>query len=72
MLIIDRIEEGLAVCETENGSMVELSLFPDGAKEGDVLVQNKTGEYVIDTEKTAYRRAEAVKLSSRVKGRRQR
>lgn len=41
-LIVDRIEDGFAVCENENGEMTELDFFylPYGAKEGSVLVEN--------------------------------
>ncbi len=37
--IIDRIEDKTAVCETENGLMIDVSLnaLPENVKEGDVL-----------------------------------
>lgn len=39
MLIIDRIEEGIAVCEDAARGMVEIAVenLPKGAKEGSVL-----------------------------------
>ena len=43
MLIIDRIEEGKAVCETEDGGHITLDHFPEGAREGDVLVPDERG-----------------------------
>lgn len=37
--IIDRIENNIAVCELENGEMldVKMSALPKGIKEGDVI-----------------------------------
>lgn len=37
--IIDRIENNIAVCELENGEMldVKISALPKGTKEGDVI-----------------------------------
>lgn len=37
--IIDRIENNIAVCELENGEMldVKISALPKGIKEGDVI-----------------------------------
>ncbi len=37
--IIDRIENNIAVCETEDGEMVNIPLnkLPEGAAEGDIL-----------------------------------
>ena len=49
MLIIDRIEEGKAVCEDEDGRQVVLETFPDGAAEGDVLVYSDDGQLTVDT-----------------------
>ena len=38
--VIDRFEEGFAVCEKEDGMMINIkrSLIPDEAKEGDILI----------------------------------
>jgi len=55
-LIVDRFEGGFAVCEQEDGSMVDvdMKLLPKGTKEGDVLrVDN--GVYTIDTDATLER-----------------
>lgn len=37
--IIDRIENNIAVCELENGEMIDIkiSALPDGTGEGDVI-----------------------------------
>ena len=54
---VDRIEEGFAVCEDENGNTVniETDKLPEGVKEGD-LISVDNGEAVILTEETEARR----------------
>ncbi len=56
-LIVDRIEDGFAVCENENGEMTELDFFylPYGAKEGSILVENN-GLYELCPEEEIERR----------------
>lgn len=41
MMIVDRIEDGVAVIETENGSFIHIdaTLLPHGAREGWVLAE---------------------------------
>ena len=50
---IDRIEPGFAVCETEDGKMVQfpLSLLPPGAGEGQWLSQDSSGRFSLDPER---------------------
>jgi len=58
--VVDRIEEGVAVCENlETGEKLELDAqkFLNGAKEGDVIRHGADG-YVIDTDFTKQRKAE--------------
>ncbi len=54
---VDRIEEGFAVCEDENGKAanIEIGKLPEGVKEGD-LISVDNGEAVILTEETEARR----------------
>lgn len=54
---IDRIEEGKAVLECENGEMVslEVSSLPKNIKEGDVL-EFADGSYFLDNEETEKRK----------------
>lgn len=54
---IDRIEEGVAVCEDENGEQIKLlaSQLPEGAGEGDILFK-ESGEWRLDLEETGRRR----------------
>ncbi|MDR0797853.1 MAG: DUF3006 domain-containing protein [Nitrososphaerota archaeon] len=60
MIIVDRIENAIAVCEI-NGKMMKdipLSKISDGVREGDVLLDN-SGDgsfYIVDVEKTKQRR----------------
>ena len=55
MLILDRFEEGLAICETDAGYIqIPRALLPPQAREGCGLVQCG-GKYCIDSEKTQER-----------------
>jgi len=62
-LVIDRFEGKYAVCETEDKNMVniERSELPDGAREGDVIIQTPAG-YRLDKEQTAKRKERINKL----------
>lgn len=71
MLIIDRIEEGIALCEGENGERVSLAVFPFGAKEGDVLTQTDSG-WQVDAAETEKRRQQALSYTRRIRNRRER
>ena len=57
-LIVDRMEDGFAACETESGEMVELDFFylPYGTKEGSILLENN-GLYELCIEEEKERRA---------------
>lgn len=70
MLVIDRIEEGKAVCEDEDGRQVILDRMPEGASEGDVLVYSEEGQLTVDKQLTRIRREKAVALSRCIHGRR--
>ena len=56
--IIDRLEEGFAVCqdEAEEQLLIPLEQLPENAKEGDVL-QEEDGYFSISKEETDARRA---------------
>jgi len=55
--IVDRIESGFAVCETEGGGVVEITLerLPSSVKEGDCLVYDGA-KYALDGDATENRR----------------
>lgn len=54
---IDRIEEGIAVCEDSNGNHIniQLSLLPENVKEGDVISAGDSG-FAVCREETDERR----------------
>ena len=60
--IIDRLDEGLAICETElrKRISVPVSHLPKGIKEGDVL-REEEGRFSLDSEETDKRRREMKK-----------
>ena len=68
-LIIDRFENGFAVCEREDlpHVRVEAGLLPDGAKEGSVI-DFSDGVYTIDEAETLKRRREMSKKLRRLFG----
>ena len=56
-LVVDRIENGIAVCEPLGQSEIiqfKTALLPKGAKEGDVLKYNGT-RLILDKESTSER-----------------
>lgn len=68
MMIIDRIENGWAVVETDSGMTdISLSELPEDIKEGDIIVP-ADGAYMIDREATESRRREIVEMLRRVTG----
>jgi hypothetical protein len=73
MIIVDRIENGIAVCEI-NGKLTEdipLSKISTGVREGDVLIDdNNNGSfYTIDVETTKQRKANITERFERLKAR---
>ena len=68
MLTIDRIEEGIAVCEKGDGSFVRLPAR-SGWAEGDVLAE-ADGGYAVDEAQSRARREAARRKSRKIKGRR--
>ncbi len=68
--IIDRFENGFAVCENGKDIFVNipLSKIKHNASEGDVLIKSGNG-YVKDEEETARRRAKSAELLKKILGR---
>lgn len=66
-LIIDRFEGDLAVCEREDGTMVniERSMMPETATEGSVLTL-ASGKYELDAEATLERAQLVGRLATRL------
>ncbi len=44
--VIDRFENGIAVCEDLDGNMVNVYDYPENAKEGDCLCEKDGGLYI--------------------------
>ena len=63
-VIVDRFEENFAVCEKEDGSLINIKrdVIPKEVKEGDVLIINKN-LIAIDKEETDRRKKEIEKLT---------
>ncbi|KZM55868.1 MULTISPECIES: DUF3006 domain-containing protein [Aeribacillus] len=61
--IIDRFENDIAVCEDENGKIIEIvkSQLPKNAETGDVIIQ-KNNRYYVDKQETSKRRQEIEEL----------
>lgn len=49
---VDRIEEGIAVCEDENGEIVKLetAMLPDGIREGDLFLMTEDKTEILHDE----------------------
>ncbi|MBE6827958.1 MAG: DUF3006 domain-containing protein [Ruminococcaceae bacterium] len=62
LLRVDRIENNTAVLEN-GGRFVntDISLLPDGIKEGDILIRYKNGKYKYDKKRTRARKEELLK-----------
>ncbi len=62
--IVDRIESGYAVCETENGSFSDIPLneLPE-VRAGDVLTEHN-GKLAVDRFATEERRKKTISLQS--------
>jgi len=62
--IIDRIENGIAVCEREDGGFEQFPLaeLPEGAREGSVLAKDGGGAWALDLETERERRARLFKM----------
>lgn len=69
MIIIDRIDDGIAVLETDNGMQtIPAEQLPEQARDGDVLLQIENG-YEIDAVATEARREKIRnRLQNRKKG----
>ena len=69
MLVIDRFENGFAVCEDDTATCrIPREFLPPQATEGDVLEQ-KDGAYLINAGATEHRRKAAAQRLKRLLGR---
>ena len=58
VLIVDRIENYIAVCETEDGNFinVDINLLPIGIKEGSIILKDKNNKYRLSNDDEMKRR----------------
>lgn len=65
---VDRIENGFAVCEKADMSIINipLSSLPKGTKEGSVLEECEDGEFALLEEEEAERRKRISKLQNKL------
>lgn len=68
MLIVERIENGFAVCETPEKAFVniELGKLPPQIREGSCLVQNADGSYSLDIDEEERRRKKVQDLTTKL------
>lgn len=65
-IIIDRIENGFAVCENDSGKMnIPLSDIEGKPKAGDVLAKKGNG-YIIDEKAAEKRRSDIIGLQNKL------
>lgn len=62
--IVDRIEEGQALCETERREFCHIALakIKGEVREGDLLWRDETGAFVVDEKATEARREQVRRL----------
>lgn len=67
---VSRIEEGIAVLEFPDGEFreVEISLLPDGVKEGNILVKNQNNGFTFDFEEEKRRKDRLLELQNKIFG----
>ena len=66
-LIVDRIEEGIAVCEAEDMSHrnIPVMQLPEGTREGSAVISDN-GLYTLDEAYSEQRRSEILKKQSSI------
>ncbi|MGN1169901.1 MAG: DUF3006 domain-containing protein [Acutalibacteraceae bacterium] len=66
-LNVEQIENGIAKCEKEDGTFVEIevSSLPDGVKCGDILLY-QNGEYSVSKEQTDEQKKKMLDIQSRL------
>ena len=64
-LIVDRFEQGYAVCEDENNSYINIDIekLPSNVKEGDIIIYDN-GIITIDIDATSERKKYIEELTS--------
>lgn len=66
---VERIEENIAVCEADDGSVLKLKLYelPQGIREGDIINQTENG-FVVNSAETKSRRKKMAEMQRNIFG----
>ena len=67
---VSRIDEGIAVLEFPDGEFreVDISLLPDGVKEGNILIKNQNNEFIFDFEEERRKKDRLLELQNKIFG----
>lgn len=67
---VSRIEEGIAVLEFPDGEFreVDISLLPDGVKEGNILIKNQNNDFIFDFEEEKRKKDRLLELQNKIFG----
>lgn len=67
---VSRIEEGIAVLEFPDGTFreVDISLLPDGVKEGNILIKNQNNDFIFDFEEERRKKDRLLELQNKIFG----
>ena len=67
---VSRIEEGIAVLEFPDGKFreVDISLLPDGVKEGNILIKNQNNDFILDFEEEKRKKDRLLELQNKIFG----
>lgn len=67
---VSRIEEGIAVLEFPDGNFLEvdISLLPDGVKEGNILIKNQNNDFIFDFEEEMRKKDRLLELQNKIFG----
>ena len=67
---VSRIEEGIAVLEFPDGKFheVDISLLPDGVKEGNILIKNQNNDFIFDFEEEKRKKDRLLELQNKIFG----
>ena len=67
---VSRIEEEIAVLEFPDGEFreVDISLLPDGVKEGNILIKNQNNDFIFDFEEEKRKKDRLLELQNKIFG----
>ena len=67
---VSRIEEGIAVLEFTDRTFreVDISLLPDGVKEGNILIKNQNNDFIFDFEEEKRKKDRLLELQNKIFG----